>query len=228
MNNQFIITCLFLALSFCSCKREIVNDPTPEKQPPSRGAGIYAGMVEPDMILQEFNPPLEAPVIWDAQNLYGFASISLDIDQDGENDLILSVNRLNYDSLHLVTNYYPDPVPGWRLSRTGEWETSYVEIYYPLGHGFTGSAYRVNAFKYGQEISSPYLLWSSNYWTMYRSNPFSSFSPSGGPWLRAPKIAYLGLKRVSGGLWNHRYAWIEIDRSDPNNTKITRIAMEGT
>ena len=56
---------------------------------------VYAGVYDDNFTITEFIPPLETELIWDEDNLYAFGNISLDIDENGVDDLLF--NQTNYN-----------------------------------------------------------------------------------------------------------------------------------
>ena len=60
---------------------------------------VYAGVSDDNFTITEFIPPLETELIWDEDNLYAFGNISLDIDENGVDDLLF--NQTNYRTMML-------------------------------------------------------------------------------------------------------------------------------
>lgn len=226
MKKLLLLTGLFLALF--SCEKETFPDQRAElaeRLLATGGPAVYAGIVKPGILVQDFNPPLEITLQWDAQNLYGSGSISLDLDQDTNTDFDLYMNVLNYDSIHLLNGGLPDPFPACRLTRYGDWETSFLEMPYPVGLGTTAYAYYVKAFKPNQKINAQSVQWSGEYLSLWQETP-STFQPPAGPWRSSEQIAYIGVLKRGARLWDKTYGWIEIDKSEANNPKVLRIAVE--
>lgn len=182
---------------------------------------VFAGIYDSDFIYREFSPPLEIPVVWDEQNLYGSGSINLDFGSDSSNDYFIKLNVLNMDSIHLIQGNFPNPFPGCYIENAEGVESAvYTEITHQ-GHGSTITSTWADTIKYGSWIGTN-LRWSGSKSTvpMWGENPHQYTLPSFGSWYYVRSVRYLGLK------YHGKYGWLEVDATEPYHPVFLKFAIQ--
>lgn len=181
-------------------------------------AKVYAGVHDASFNYSEFAPPFGISIIWDAQNLYGFGSDSLDIDSNGSYDLFISLQILNQDSLHLL-NGMPNPFPSCVLNSKNGLEIAFYSESYPIGLGQTSTAIFVDRLDFNERID---LIsdWETSI-NMWAENPGGAGTPPFGDWYSASSENYVALKMAG-----NNYGWVKIDASDPKDPKILSYALQ--
>ncbi len=197
-----------LVLTVMSCKKE----PTPEV----KIAEVYAGVHDASFHYYEFVSPDSISISWDAQNLYGVGSDSLDIDSNGAYDFFISLYIVNQDSLHLLTGV-PNPIPSCVISTKNGLEVAYYIETYAIGLGQTASANFVDRLDYNERIDL-ISAWHTNI-TMWCEPPGSTLP--NGDWYSATTESYMAIK-MNG----NKYGWIKLNAFDQENPKIISYAIQ--
>jgi hypothetical protein len=205
----------FIGYIIVSCKKD---SPDSNSNNTVNATEVYAGVHDASFNYSEFTPPQGISIIWDAQNLYGIGSDSLDIDSDGTHDLFISLQILNQDSLHLLTGM-PNPFPSCLLNSKNGLEIAFYSESYPIGLGQTSSAIFVDRLDYNERID---LIpdWETII-NMWSENPGWAGTPPFGDWYYASSVNYVALKMTG-----NNYGWIKIDASDPKDPKIVSYALQ--
>lgn len=212
---------LFLALGVFSCK--VPPYPEPEVPRPSVRAGVY----DSTFVYEELNPPVGIPLAWNFNNLYATGAVFLDVDQDGEGDFLLSINRANPDS-SLKIGTQPDPSPNVGIQPFGDWQIVVTQITTSSGSGGNPTyEFAVAKYEYYGLINDINNEWGiDTYQTMWRFGPASvDYGPGWGPWASGSGEEYIGFGR---GEFDDdlKYGWIKIDNSDPLNPQIVSVAYQ--
>jgi hypothetical protein len=210
-----------IAVLLSACKKDDPLPQDPDDPPLTDTPRVYAGVYDSTYFYLKFQPAIEVPISWDAQNLYGSGSVAIDQDNDGDTDFTVTMSLLNPDSLHLITGM-PNPFPYCMLTTTGGLEFNYVREYFPIGLGQTGSAIFAARLDSNSRID---LLtnWSEPAGCnlkMWGENPGAVSMPSFGPWYDASGTYYLGI-RMNGS----KYGWIRVDASDPQAPRFISVAF---
>lgn len=206
-SNSFLCT-ICIALTLVSCKKE-----TPQQQ------SIIAGSYNNSDYHIQFDPPKTIEIQWDTMILYGHGMDSLDLDNDLQTDVILSLNIINTDSLHLLQNQIPDPFPSLRISGKGNISIAKVTEYAYAGLG------TVAEFDYADTIAAGTVISQALQWqniaekslSIWGEHPGSLPGLSFGPW-------YDHAEAFIGFYINGHFGWIRLDTSDPYEPKILEIA----
>lgn len=215
--------CLLLisfSLLFFSCKKEI--EPTEEIPDPATEVlpEVFAGDVNDDMELQALTPALTFNYIWDEDNLYGQATDSIDINEDGLFDFIFSLHDYNEDSIHLIEGM-PSPFPYFYLEAKNGYEFCTHQETYPIGLGSYNTATYVDRLSYSEPIDT-FSNWEHSYTCLWHENPGTGPGvPPVGDWYTCDTLNYIGIRNDSD-----KFGWIEADLTDPKNPIIMRYAIE--
>ena len=155
---------------------------------------------------------------FDAQNLYGIGTDSLDLDQDGSHDLFIHLNVINPDSQHLITGW-PNLLPSCRLSCRNGFEVAlYVESY-PIGMGQSNLAYFADRLDHNERIDQ-LSEWDDTDIRMWAQTIGGVGVPPYGDWYFAGSENYLALRNGSGS-----FVWIKIDGSTVSEPQIISYAI---
>jgi hypothetical protein len=220
MKNPAVFCLSLFALTFVfSCSKEdpVIPDPV------TPAAEVRAGQYDSTYVHHTFSPPMHIGVIMDSLNLYGFGSDSIDIGGDGSYDLVIGLNYLNMDSLHLLGGGLPSPFPGLYLIPENGLELARCKETFYVGLGTYATAWFADSLAYGERIDtlsnwdSP-LPWSTSMW---QENPNNGMTPSFGAWYDLGAVRYLGI-RMPG----ERYGWIAVDVRDRNDPVFVGYAVE--
>lgn len=210
MRSYFLLVIFLSAFVVVSCR----------KDPNIYVKEVRAGVYDSTFHHVQFSTPLELDVQWDSQNLYGFGSDSIDIDANGELDMLIELNLLNEDSLHLLTTTYPEPFPNLRLKTRSNFQVSMTDEYTYTGLGSGIHSIFIARHLYGQRLDT-ISSWanSPSYGSaIYQENP-TSYIPYG-DWYYSDTINYIGF-RLDG----YRIGWVEVDLTDAKNPKFCSYAI---
>lgn len=206
---------IILGLAIVSCNKDTV--PITDEDNQSANTEVYAGVYDSTFSYHQLATPLEISIAWDTQNLYGTGYDSLDIDLDGDFDLIFTLNLLNEDSIHLISGT-PNPFPFLHVqSNNGFKVASYDEVFY-IGLGQTATATYADRLDLNERIDA-LTDWSINL-KVWGENPGGAMMPPFGDWYSANSQNYLAIK-----LNDDKYGWVEVDASNPKNPKFSSFAI---
>ena len=178
---------------------------------------VYAGIYDENFIVTEFSPPLEIEIIWDKDNIYGFGSLSLEVDENNIVDLVFNLSNCNNDYFNKIpsTPYY---FPSTGITPYDNFEFAFIEVGFYAGLGSYSSTDFVHKMNYQDRIDN-LPLWKENYAAMFQENP--TFIFPFGPWYSADGIYYIGIKK------ENKFGWIEIEMNGLNTfPKISKIAFQ--
>jgi len=184
---------------------------------------VYAGIHDENFIITEFSPNLEIEIVWDDENMYGFGNLSLDIDQNGIDDLIFNLTTYNPETFKKLFNengsvekpYY---FPSTGITPSDNIEVAFIEVGFYAGLGSYSSNDFVYKINYEDRIDN-LPLWKQSYAPMFQENPTYIFPF--GPWYSANGTYYIGIKK------ENKFGWIEIEMNGLNTfPKISKIAFQ--
>jgi len=178
--EYIIIACFILLVS--TCKKEA--DP---------GEYILAGIIDDSFYHFEFSPDKTIAISWDSLNLYGFGKDSLDLDNDGNFDLVFNLQIINNDSLHLLDGL-PNPFPYlYVIHRNSAGISTLTETFYS-GLGSTGTATYANAFMLNDKIykNGEWSEVDEESQNLWGDNP-SNYYPKG-KWFNLNETGFLGVR----------------------------------
>lgn len=208
-----------------SCTKDI-DEPQEENEiiliPPD-SVGIWAGVFDSTFVFHDINPDYVVPITWDAQNLYGAGTGSLDIDLNGSQDFFLDVTTFNWDSIHLVTGSTPTQMSRCYVSTSQEFEFVSQRISYSISvGGHYSSVHYVDRFDYQEWIDS-ISAWESNK-EMWSENPYGNWAPGVSPigyWGIADTIYYMAIRKNGQQL-----GWIEVDATNRDSVLYKSCAIK--
>lgn len=213
MNKISLTALLFFSLILVSsCSKEVEETQNSTSSPQIK-AGVYDGTYE----YHDYQPGIQATINWDAQNLYGYAYDSIDLDLNGSYDLYITINALNMDSAYLLQGALPNPFPNITLSTPTEFEIGKYTETYPIGLGQTATVEFADRLDYDERVDV-ITNWNSGC-TMWQSNPTATMPY--GDWYSANATYYLGVRK-NGSL----YGWIEVDATDSGNPIFESFAIQ--
>jgi len=166
---------------------------------------------------------MKIKVKWDDRNLYGYGKDSVDLDNNGDYDLFISLSLLNNDSIHLLNGSMPDPFPFCRLQLHNGLEIAVCKEIYPIGLGQTATASYTDTVKYNERIDiiTDWFNDSINSIAMWQKNPGFFGLPSYGSWFYVKSICYIAFKTNQ-----QHYGWLEVNATNPENPEFTKFAIK--
>jgi hypothetical protein len=193
---------VFLAFLFIllSCKKK--------KDLPTEEVSCKAGVHDENYNYVELVSFPELNMQWDVQLLYASGKDSIDLDNDGLHDMILTMNYYDEDSAHLISGY-PNPFPGFWLTAKNGFEVNCTKEIVYHGMGASTTNYFPDTLSYGQEVTLGQEWHSGSLWG---ENPIPS-QLTFGPWYNVDKIYYLGFRKLIsfGNGKIYKYGWIKVD-----------------
>ena len=185
---------------------------------------VYAGVYDENFIVTEFSPPLEIEIVWDKDNIYGFGSLSLDVDGNDIDDLVFNLSNYNYDYFKklqkpdVFSPFTPYYFPSTGITPYDDFEFAFIEVGFYAGLGSYSSTDFVHKINYQDRIDN-LPLWKENYAAMFQENPTYIFPF--GPWYSADGTYYIGIRK------DHKFGWIEIEMNGLNTfPRISKIAWQ--
>jgi len=178
---------------------------------------VYAGVYDETFIVTEFSPPLNIEIVWDKDNIYGFGSLSLDVDGNDIDDLVFNLSNYNLDYFQKlqITPYY---FPSTGITPYDNFEFAFIEVGFYAGLGSYSSTDFVHKINYQDRIDN-LPLWKENYAALFQENPTYIFPF--GPWYSADGTYYIGIRK------DNKFGWIEIEMNGLNTfPKIKKVAFQ--
>jgi len=209
-----------VGLAIVSCKKDSPDPIIPDSDDNDtiETSEVYAGVYDTSFQYFEFTPPSGIAIVWDAQNLYGSGSDSLDLDADGSHDFFIALHVLNQDSLHLLTGM-PNPFPSCTISSANGFEVAVYSESYPIGQGQTSTALFADRLDFNERIDT-LTNWDTNV-KMWAENPGGAGTPPFGDWYTALSENYLALR-----IDDNHYGWLEVNASDPKDPRLVSFALQ--
>ncbi|MBL1280447.1 MAG: hypothetical protein COA33_009255 [Fluviicola sp.] len=208
MNKYFIF---FLSLQFLlfSCQKDQV-DPV--------YTDILAGEADTSYSVTFLTAPLSINVVYDAQNLYGYGIDSIDIEGDGSYDILIELDLLNPDSLHLLIGQ-PNPFPNCRITTMNDLEIAIDSIPVYVGLGTTAYFKFAAMYQMNDVISISGTWYKNSMVKLWQENPAFP-SSTFGEWYSIHAVRYIAIRK------NGKYGWMEIDATNHEDPQILSFAIE--
>lgn len=201
-----------LLLFFSSCQKD--DDPlTP----------VLAGVYVDAMSYNELNPALQIAFIHDPILNIEQGEDSLDINQDGSHDIIISQRNLLGNS---PANANPnDTYPFCKLSIRNGVEVATKEECYYIGHGQTSSVNWVDTVAYQTNVTDIANWSESNRIIFMWVSPPTIFWGSDGPWYHlSNEEKYVAFRMKINA--RYRYGWIKVLVTSRERIAVVSYAME--
>jgi len=217
MKNQYRFLFLIILLIFVSCKKDEFS-----------GNVVYAGKFDSTFNYFEFNPPLKVKTELDYTTGFYFGADSLDLNLDGEFDIIISLKMHPNDTIYKVGGIYSFPY--CRFIMKNGFEVAVRNIGYSCHAGSCVEEPFIDALEFDSVISR-YPKWSEsqNKQTLWNIIPGNMEYP-GGWWTRInTEEMYIGVRIKKQGpkkTVHYKYGWIKINAVSLKNVSFTSYAME--
>jgi hypothetical protein len=194
-----VVFSLMFLISY-SCKKKT--------DPPIDEISCKAGIYDNNYNYVELESFPDLNMMWDTQNLYASGSDSIDLDNDGLNDLILSMSYYETDSAHLIIGY-PNPFPGFRVTAKNGFQLNCMHDIAYHGMGASSTYYFPDTLSYGNDVKTAAYWKSGSFW---QENPIPT-QLTFGPWYNASKVYFMGFRKaISTGFGAYyKYGWVKID-----------------
>ncbi len=203
-------SCIISLLALIACKEENENQKAP----------IYAGKVDAGLFHIAFDPALQLDFIFDSLGNFHYGTDSIDINLDGDFDIIIK-QRIMHDSIMINVNNYSF----CSLTMKNGWEVASIKDTYPVGLGQFNNIYWVDTLLYKTRIDN-LTEWSGTadsrwMWVI----PPVEFTGSYGSWYHlAETERYVGI-RITTGL-EFKYGWIKVFQIDREDIRFISYAYE--
>lgn len=198
-------------LFFYSCKKEEYRNP------------VFAGVYDSSFTFHEFNPPLKVNLKLDSLNNFYIGADSLDINLDGNFDLIIK-QRMYLDITK--PNYYTyDTYPYCLLTFRNGLEFSKKNQYYIQGHGQYGTNVGIDTLNYKNRIDNISEWSGTDTNAAMWLDPDSPRSSSNGVWFYLTNAEkYIGIRMKINSRF--KYGWIKVNEVSRENISFISYALE--
>ncbi|HET6555700.1 MAG TPA: hypothetical protein VFG54_00205 [Prolixibacteraceae bacterium] len=205
----YILTALLL---FSSCQKE--DEPlTP----------ILAGVVDKAMIYKELNPALQVTLKHDVMRNIDYGKDSMDINQDGSFDIIIS--QTNLLSNFSANDNSKDIFPFYSLRVKNGVAIAVIEETYFVVINQISNTFWVDTIAYKANLEN-ITDWSDNYPNIWNyETPPTIFFGYDGPWYGLSNEEKYIAVRIKANL-RYRYGWIKILVNYPQSVSIISYALE--
>jgi hypothetical protein len=183
---------------------------------------VYAGVYDGTFIYHEFVPPFKVTILWDSLNYYGDGKDSIDLNLDGNYDLIISFHLLNYEAYinqyvkNLTFPFYCTLIFKNGLEITTQTESLSVHNYTILSIAW------VDTLKYSDRIDN-ISSWSTGGAQMWWVYP--SYLLSAGCWSNLSNSEmYIGMRMKNNS--QYKYGWIKVNGISRENILFLSYALE--
>lgn len=201
-----------LLLLFSSCKKE------QEPRTPVL-AGIYDGAMDH----RELNPALQITFRYDSLLNINFGEDSLDLNQDGSYDIIISQRNLLGNPAAGVNRN--DTYPYGRLSVKNGAEVAIKNERYIIGHGQYSTVSWVDTIAFNTNVAGLAYWSESNRMVYLWVEAPTIFRPTDGTWYKlADTEKYVAFRMNINS--RYRYGWIKILVTSREKIAVTSYAME--
>jgi hypothetical protein len=205
-----VICILFFLILFFSCEKD-----------ESRKA-VYAGIYDTTYIYYEFVPPLKVLIQWDSLNYYGDGKDSIDLNLDGNFDLVISFHLLNWDSF-ISSNDHNPKFPYYKLIPKNGLEFVSQKESIGVHENSTVSMIWIDTIQFNERIDN-ISSWSSNETNMWSSTYYDNLF-SNGCWFTLNNTEmYIGLRMKKDSIY--KYGWIKVNGISRENILFLSYALE--
>lgn len=198
---------IFLVLLF-ACKKE----DEPRKS-------VWAGVYDDAMEYTELNPALEIVLKHDSILNVDYGGDSLDIDNDG-----------NYDIIFVQRNQVGNPpvndtYPYYMLRMKNEVEVASKNERYIIGHGQYSTAIWIDTIAYQTNVAAITNWSESDHIICMWAEPGSLFKPSNGPWYKLFNTErYVAIRKYTSS--RYCYGWIKVKVVSHERLSFISFALE--
>ena len=218
--HYYFLIALFLFI-FYSCKEEgekIIESDI-----------VYAGVYEASYIHHEFNPPLKIKTELDSVTWFSSGKDSIDLDLDGNFDLIISVYLHPNDTAYEIGS--KRFFPSCRLLFKNNFEVAIKGFQYACGHGICNYAPFIESFEYNTDINHFEFDWylGNENKTLWLITPEGSGYPRGWWYYANEEERYIGIRikeQINTNTYRYRYGWIKVNAINRNDMSVTEYALE--
>lgn len=195
----------------------------PACQEDEPAAIVLAGVYDSRMLYHELNPALELTLTEDALLQVAYGEDSLDLNQDGSFDVIISGRiPLDYKYNKTTTN---DTYPFFRLYLKNTVEVAYEKETYYIGLGQTSSTQWIDTIAYKENVRNITTWTESNIYRFMWVDPPTIFWGTDGPWFNLVNSErYIAIRQLSGS--HYRYGWIKVKEASREKIAIASYALE--
>lgn len=187
---------------------------------------VFAGVYDSNFIYHEYTPPLQVKLMLDSITNFYSGTDSIDINLDGDYDIIISQHL---QIPHLTSKPTNSLFPYCRLILNNGLEVATKELNYPAGQG---------SFIYMNWIDSLNLQtridnisdWSEtskrrDMWSVPLISPSYVHIDNYGFWYKVtnPEL-YIAIKMKNGSYY--KYGWIKVDATKRENMRFVSYAIE--
>lgn len=185
-------------------------------------APVLAGVFNSSMNYKEWNPGFQVVLHHDAMLNMDYGKDSLDINQDGSYDIIISQNNLLHFS---AEDNSVDIFPSYYLSVKNGVAIAIIKEEYFTVINKISNAFWVDTITYKANLEN-ITDWSDNYPNnLSYATPPTIFFGYYGPWYGlSNKEAYIAMRIHTNT--RYRYGWIKVHVTSPQNVSILSYALE--
>lgn len=205
-----IINCILIILLISSsCKKE------------ESRKHIFAGIDDSTFTLHEFSPPLKVELTLDTLTDNYQGSDSIDINQDGVYDIIIS-HRIHLPPESGTPSY--EHFPYFRLTLKNGLQVATKVQSYPVGHGQLNDIHWVDALNYETRIDAWPDWTEKNVFQLMWAIPPVGSAPYG-PWYDLTnEEKYIGIRMKINS--QYKYGWIKVNEVSRENIQFISYAIE--
>lgn len=217
MKNQFKILYLLFFPAFFSCKSDDFN-----------ASVVLAGKYNSTYLYHEINPPLQIETELDSNSGFYLGTDSIDLNLDGNFDLIINLKTHPNDTIYKVGGIYSFPY--CRLILKNGYELAIRNIGYSCHAGLCVEEPFIDALEFNTEISQ-YPKWSESVTkqTLWNIIPGNMEFPRGWWYYAENKEMYIGVRIKERALKKsvyYKYGWIKVNALSLKNVSFISYAME--
>jgi len=208
---KFQIYCPFLFLILLnSCLKDDDQNP------------IFAGVYDSNFIYHEYNPPLSVQLMLDSITNYYSGTDSIDINLDGNYDVIISQHLQIPNLTNSPTNQL---YPYCRLTPKNRVEVAVNKQMYPAGFGTYETVNWIDSLYFKARIDEISGWAETSKFKYMWCIPPSSFVNYNGFWYNVidPEL-YIGIRMKIDS--DYKYGWIKVDATSRENMRFMSYAIE--
>ncbi|MGE5395514.1 MAG: hypothetical protein ACM3P1_12290 [Candidatus Saccharibacteria bacterium] len=184
---------------------------------------VLAGVFNSSMNYKEWNPAFQVTLQHDGMRNMDYGKDSLDINQDGSYDVIISQNNLRFNSS--ANNNSIDIFPFYYLSLKNGLSIAVIKEPNFTVINQLSNAYWVDTIAYKTNLEN-ITNWSDSYSNnLSYATPPTVFFGYDGPWYGlSNKEAYIAMRIHTSS--RYRYGWIKVNVTSPEKVSIISYALE--